>query len=272
MKQLPRSPRILGPAALTALLALFPLAACGAGRSTQDVHASGEPAAPRLDYPEAPRGDVVDVWHGVEVPDPYRWLEDVDSERTRAWIEAENELTDGWLAEIPERAALRERLTELWNYERFGVPHREGERVFYTRNDGLQNQSVLYVVDTAGASPRVLLDPNGLSSDGTVALSGTSVSDDGNLLAYGLAEAGSDWNVWKVRDVASGEDLADEVRWVKFSGASWRADGSGFFYSRYDEPTEGAEYQEQNFFQRGRERKGLRVRPTVARQPVLARS
>src|SRR6185503_6090064 len=141
--------------------------------------------------------------------------------------------------QIPERARLRERLTKLWNYERYGAPFKEGGRYFLTRNDGLQNQSVLYVTDSLEAAPRVLLDPNKLSTDGTVALSGYSVSDDGNLLAYGLAASGSDWNEWKVRDVRTGQDLTDHLQWVKFSGASWKKDGSGFFYSRYDAPKPG---------------------------------
>ncbi len=191
---------------------------------------------------------MVDVYHGVEVADPYRWLEDSDSTATRRWIEAQNELTFGWLDPIPERAPIRERLTELWNHERCSVPFRRGERLFFSRNDGLQDQSVVYVVDSPGADPRVLLDPNSLSGDGTVALSGTAVTSDGALVAYGLAAAGSDWNTWKVRDVETGRDLPDEVRWVKFSRAAWTKDGKGFFYSRYDAPTEGAELEEQNYY------------------------
>jgi len=151
---------------------------------------------------------------------------------------------------VSARPSLVARLSELWDYERFGIPHREGERIVFSKNDGLQNQSVLFALDPGADEPRVLLDPNTLSADGTVALSGASFTDDGSLLAYGLAEAGSDWNTWKVRDVASGEDLADTIRWVKFSSASWLHDGSGFFYSRYDEPTAGAELQEQNHFQK----------------------
>ena len=201
-------------------------------------------------YPEARRAEVTDEYHGQVVADPYRWLEDSDSQETRAWIEAQNELTSAWLAEIPGRDAIATRLEELWNYERYGIPHREGERIVFSKNDGLQNQSVLYVLDEGADEARVLLDPNTLTADGTMALSGASYSHDGTLMAYGLAEAGSDWNTWKVRDVGSGEDLPDTIHWVKFSGASWNAEGTGFFYSRYDEPTEGAELQEQNFFQK----------------------
>jgi prolyl oligopeptidase len=161
------------------------------------------------------------------VEDPYRWLEDPDSAETRVWIDAQNALTRSYLEPISARGTLRSRLSTLWNYERFGLPTRRGSRWFMTRNDGLQNQSVLYTMDAEGAAPRVLLDPNALSKDGTVALGGTAFSDDGRYVAYGVADGGSDWNVWRVRDVAGGQDLADELRWVKFSGASWAHDNSG---------------------------------------------
>ena len=232
---------------------LLSLAACAAAPRAPQGPAGDTWTSPPA-YPEARRGPVVDTYHGTEVADPYRWLEDADASETRAWIAAQNELTEAFLAVAePFRTAATTHLTELWDYERYGLPWSEGERVFYTRNDGLQNQSVLYVVDpdSEGASEaRVLLDPNGLSSDGTVALAGTSVSRDGRHLAYGVAEAGSDWNTWFVRDVATGHDLVDRLEWVKFSGASWAPEGyvPGFFYARYDAPTQGAELQEQNFF------------------------
>ncbi|MBL9101002.1 MAG: S9 family peptidase [Myxococcales bacterium] len=197
------------------------------------------PARQGLSYPTTARGDVVDTYHGVQVADPYRWLEELDTPDTRAWVEAQNKLTFGYLGGIKERELLRNRLTRLWNYERYGLPNREGGRVFYSKNDGLQNQSVLYVQDPKTPSPRILLDPNTLSADGTVALSGTAISDDGKLLAYGLASAGSDWQEWRVRDVASGQDKPDVIKWVKFASASWTRDGKGFFYSRYDEPASG---------------------------------
>ncbi|MCE9635890.1 MAG: prolyl oligopeptidase family serine peptidase [Planctomycetes bacterium] len=204
-----------------------------------------------LAYPQAPRGDVADVHHGVSVPDPYRWLEDPDAPASRAWIEAENALTDGFLASIPARARIRDRLRSLWNFERFGIPEDEGGRTYWARNDGLQQQAVMWVQDAgAGAEPRVLLDPNTLANDGTVALAGTAPSPDGRFYAYALAEAGSDWNVWRIRDVATGRDLPDEVRWVKFSGAAWLPDGSGFYYSRYAEPVKGAELQGELKFQK----------------------
>jgi prolyl oligopeptidase len=194
-----------------------------------------------LSYPVARKVDQVDDYHGVKVADPYRWLEDLDSAETRAWVEAENRLTFDYLKQIPERAAIKERLTRLWNYERYGIPYKEGGRYFYTKNDGLQNQSVLYTVPALEAEPRVLLDPNKLSADGTVALSGYDITDDGKLIAYALAASGSDWNEIHVRDVETGKDLPDVVKWVKFSDLSWTTDGRGFFYSRYDEPKSGSQ-------------------------------
>ena len=208
-----------------------------------------EPAS-RLAYPAARKDDVVEEYHGVKVADPYRWLEDPDSPETRAWVEAENKVTFGYLEAIPARAGLKERLTQLWNYEKFGAPSKQGGRYFFSRNSGLQNQAVLYTSETLEGEPRVLLDPNTLSADGTVALSGTSVSDDGSLIAYGIASAGSDWNEWKVRDVASGQDRADVLKWIKFSGASWTKDGKGFFYGRFPEPEPGASLKAPNYFQK----------------------
>lgn len=204
-----------------------------------------------LNYPPShPDPTVVDIYHGQPVPDPYRWLEDLDSERTRAWIEAQNRLTFDYLQRIPARQRLLERLTQLWNYEKYSQPFKEGGRYFYFKNDGLQNQSVLYTQESLEAEARVLLDPNTLSEDGTVALSGIAISRDGRYLAYGLSRSGSDWQEWKVRDIETGEDLPDHLRWIKFSGASWTPDGQGFFYSRYDEPPPGREYESANYFQK----------------------
>ena len=203
-----------------------------------------------LVYPKARKGDVVDTYHGVEVPDPYRWLEDPDSPESRAWIEAENKVTFGFLGQIPERERIKKRITELWDYEKYGLPQKRGGRYFFSKNDGLQNQSVLYTVKSLDQKPRVLLDPNKLSEDGTIALRGRSVSEDGRLLAYGLAAAGSDWQEWKVRDIETGQDLDDHLKWIKFSGASWTKDGKGFFYSRFDEPSEATMLQETNYFQK----------------------
>lgn len=202
-----------------------------------------------LDYPKAKTVDQVDDYHGTKVADPYRWLEDTDSADTKEWVQAENKLTFSYLDQIPYRGAIRDRLLKLWNYERFTVPELEGGRYFYQHNTGLQNQNVLLVSESLTAEPRVLLDPNTLSSDGTVALAGASLTNDGKLLAYGTAASGSDWTEWHVRDVDSGKDLPDLIKWVKFSGASWTKDGKGFFYSRYDEPT-GTAMRDANYFQK----------------------
>jgi prolyl oligopeptidase len=187
-------------------------------------------------YPPARKSDQIDDYHGTKVADPYRWLEDLDSPETRNWVEAENKLSFGFLASIPARNTIKERLTKLWNYEKYGIPFKEGNRYFYTRNSGLQNQAVLYTVTGLDAQPQLVLDPNTLSADGTVAVSGMQVSPDGKLLAYSLSASGSDWQEWKVRDVETTKDLSDDLKWVKFSGVSWTRDGKGFFYSRYDEP------------------------------------
>ena len=212
--------------------------------------AKDEGSIPHLSYPVAKTVDQVDDYHGVKVADPYRWLEDTDSADTHAWVEAENKLTFGYLEQIPYRKSIHDRLTKLWNYERFGVPEQQGGRYFYQHNTGLQNQSVLYVAESLTAEPRVLLDPNSLSTDGTVALVGHAVSEDGKLLAYGTSASGSDWMEWRVREVSTGKDLPDLIKWVKFSGASWTKDGKGFFYSRYDEPKQGTMLRDANYFQK----------------------
>jgi prolyl oligopeptidase len=202
-----------------------------------------------LVYPQARRSDQVDDYHGTKVADPYRWLEDTDSAETKAWVEAENKLTFRYLEQIPFRQAIHDRLTKLWNYERFSVPEQEGGRYFFQHNNGLQNQNVLLVAESLDAEPRVLLDPNTFSSDGTVALAGAAVSDDGKLVAYAIATSGSDWTEWHVRDVDTGKDLPDDINWVKFSGASWTKDNKGFYYSRYDDP-KGAMMRDTNYFQK----------------------
>jgi prolyl oligopeptidase len=180
--------------------------------------------------------DVVDDYHGVAVPDPYRWLEDADAPETEAWIEAQNCVTFGYLATIPEREALERRLTTLWDYPRYRTPFREGDRYFFFKNDGLQNQSVLYMQDSLEGDATILLDPNTLSADGTVAVTTLAFTEDGSTLVYGTAASGSDWREFRVRDVATGQDHSDHLRWIKFSGASWTHDGVGFFYSRYPQP------------------------------------
>ncbi|MBC8139260.1 MAG: S9 family peptidase, partial [Fibrella sp.] len=203
---------------------------------------------PKIAYPNAPKDATTDTYHRVIVTDPFRPLEDADADATKAWVNAENAITESYLSAIPERGKIKARLTELVNYERFGLPEKEGGRYFYSRNTGLQNQSVLYVADALNAEPRVLLDPNTLSADGTVALSGSAVSEDGKYLAYGIASAGSDWNEWKICDIATGKDLPDTLKWIKFSGATWAKDSSGFYYSRYAEPKLGQALQEANYF------------------------
>jgi prolyl oligopeptidase len=202
-----------------------------------------------MTYPPARKSDQVDDYHGTKVADPYRWLEDLDSAETKTWVDAENKLAFGYLNEIPARAGIRERLTKLWNFERYGAPFKRGANYFYTRNSGLQNQAVLYWVSSLTDEPKLLLDPNALSTDGTVALSGLSPSHDGKLMAYSLSASGSDWQEWKVRDVETGKDLSDDLKWVKFSGASWTPDSKGFFYSRYDEP-KGNSLKDTNYFQK----------------------
>ena len=195
-----------------------------------------EADAPAFTYPEARRGDVIDTYHGVEVSDPYRWLEAPDSEETRAWVDGQVALTTEYLSAIPAQQSLKDRLAVLWNYERFSAPSKKGDRYFFRHNDGLQNHSVLYTADSLSSAARPVLDPNTLSEDGTVSVRLTSLSEDGSLLAYGLSDGGSDWQTVYIRDVLSGRDLSDTLKWVKFSGASWTHDNNGFFYSRYPEP------------------------------------
>jgi prolyl oligopeptidase len=198
-----------------------------------------------LTYPDTKRVDQIDDYHGTKVPDPYRWLEaDVrESKEVAAWVAAENKVTDAYLAAIPEREPIKKRLTDLWDYAKYSAPFKAGGRYFFTRNDGLQNQSVLYTQDSLQGEPRVLLDPNKWSKDGTVSIAGMSVSDDGKHLAYGKAESGSDWVTWHVLDVATAKPLPDELKWTKFSSAEWTPDGKGFFYSRYEEPKKGEKFQ-----------------------------
>lgn len=205
------------------------------------------PAAER-NHLQTKKVDHTDDYHGTKVADPYRWLEtDVrTAPEVAAWVAAENKVTEAFLGSIPERDALRKRLTDLWNYEKFSAPSKEGDRYFFSKNDGLQNQFVLYTADKLESTPRVLLDPNTWSKDGTVALSGTAVTDDGKLIAYGKAEAGSDWNTWHALDVESGKELPDELKWIKFSDASWTKDDKGFFYSRFPEPKPGQTFQSLN--------------------------
>jgi len=196
-------------------------------------------AASRWNYPDARRSDHVDDYFGHRVADPYRWMEDLDSPETQAWVAAERALTGGELAKMPERAPIQHRLTELWNYARYGLPLKRGGHYFYTKNDGLQNQAVLYVQDSLEAPPRALVDPNALAADGTVALGELAASRDGRWLAYALLAAGSDWQEIHVRDIATGRDEGEPIKWVKFSDIHWTRDSRGFFYCRYPEVAKG---------------------------------
>jgi prolyl oligopeptidase len=234
--------------ALAASLLGAPLKTVVAG-SRQPGQMGQTVAQARLHYPPSPTVDQVDDYHGARVKDPYRWLESLDSAQTKQWVEAQNKLTFGYLADIPQREHIRTRLTELWNFERYSPPISEEGRYFYSKNDGLQNQAVLYTTTTLSAAPKLLLDPNTLAQDGTVALSGSSVSHDGKLLAYGLASAGSDWQEWHVKDVQTGQDLPDIIKWIKFSNAAWTNDTKGFYYGRYDEP-KTRELESVNYFQK----------------------
>ncbi len=193
-----------------------------------------------FNYPATKTVDQADNYFGTKVADPYRWMEDVDAADTKTWVEAENRVTFDFLAKIPQRDAIKQRLTELYDYPRYSLPAKGGGRYFYTQNSGLQNQSPLYVKDSLAAEGRLLLDPNALAKDGTVALSGYRASEDGKWLLYGTAVAGSDWNEFRVREVATGQDTGDVIKWVKFSAMSWTHDSKGFFYSRYPEPKKDA--------------------------------
>lgn len=208
------------------------------------------PAQSKLKYPEARRADQIDDYHGVKVHDPYRWLEQTNSEESRKWIEDQNALTRSYLESIPQRKQIRDRLTEIWNYERYSAPSKVGRYYYFSKNDGLQNQSVLYRARSLKDEGEVFFDPNKLSADGTVALSGSSFSDDGKYWAYGIAIAGSDRTTWRVMDTETGEHLPDTLRPNRQGGVSWLKDGSGFFYSRFPDAEEGAELKSQNFFQK----------------------
>jgi len=232
------------------IAATFALLAMAFSQSAIVLAQSSKAQGRKIDYPESKKVDQVEDYHGTKVTDPYRWLENADAEDTRAWVEAQNKVTFAYLNEIPAREQIKQRLTKLWNYERYGAPFKEGGRYFFSKNNGLQNQSVLYTAESLSTEPRVLIDPNTLSTDGTVALSGLAISEDGKLIAYGLSTAGSDWQEWRVRDIATSKDLADTIKWVKFSGASWTRDGKGFFYSRYAEPKEATKLADTNFYQK----------------------
>jgi prolyl oligopeptidase len=211
------------------------LAACASDTAPRAVHDAAPPAAsaPAFNYPKAPRGDVVDDYHGTKVADPYRAFEDMSAAATRDWVTAENALAQPFLESLPQRAWLGNRLKQLWTYERFGTPQREGGKYFYLRNDGTQDQSVLYVADSLNAAPRVLVDPNGNREDATIALSQWSPSPNGEYVAYALSDGGTDWNLWHFRRVADGKELPVVLKYSKFWPVSWARDSSGVYYSRY---------------------------------------
>lgn len=198
----------------------------------------------KLVYPETAKVDTVDVYFGTQVPDPYRWLENDTSAATVAWVEAQNKVTNDYLSQIPYRDALLKRLTDLANYEKIGIPFKKHGKYYFYKNDGLQNQSVLYVQDSLQGEPRVFLDPNKLSEDGTVALTGLSFSKDGKYAAYTISRSGSDWSEIYVMDAATGRLLDDHITWAKFSGTDWK--GDGFYYSAYDAPVKGKEFSNVN--------------------------
>ena len=209
------------------------------------------PASEAPAYPTARRDPLAEKLHGTDVPDPYRWMEEIDSPETRKWVEAQAKLAAEQLSKLPKRATFLKRLRELQEYDKLGVPSLVAGRLFYSRKKGLQNQAVVYWrEDKPGAKENVLLDPNGLSADGTIALNSWDLTDDGKVLALSLSEAGSDWQTIHVRNVDDGKDAADVVRWVKFSSPSWSHDGKGFYYSRYAEPKKGEELKAENFDQK----------------------
>lgn len=206
----------------------------------------------RLEYPVSKQVSQIDDYFGTPVADPYRWLEDDvrNSGEVRAWVESQNSLTFSQIKQLPYRNEIKARLTKLWDYEKFGTPFKRGQRYFYFKNNGLQNQNVLYKLQSLGDEPVALIDPNQWSADGTNALGGLEFSDDGKLLAYGVQKAGSDWRTWEVMEVESGKKLSDELNWIKFGSVSWTKDSKGFFYSCYDEPKSDEKFQGLNLGQK----------------------
>ncbi len=200
----------------------------------------------QLKYPITREDDIVEDYHGTQISDPYRWLEDDNSAETKAWVKEQNKVTFGYLQQLPGRTYLKNRLTTLWDYEKYGTPFKEGGRYYYFKNDGLQNQYVLYGADSPKEVGEVVLDPNKFSDDGTASLGGMAFNKTGDKLAYMVSEGGSDWRTIYVKDINTGKQYSDKVEWVKFSGVSWR--GEGFYYSRYPEPKEGDELSAANAF------------------------
>jgi prolyl oligopeptidase len=202
----------------------------------------------KINYPDTTTVDHVDNYHGTEIADPYRWLEDDvrESEQVKAWVDSQNEVTFAYLASIPERELIVKRMTELWDYERYGLPTKEGGRYFYSYNDGLQNQNVIYSQSSLDADAELLIDPNTWSDDGTVALAAYYPSPDGRHVAYLIQDGGSDWREAKILNIESGRELDDHLEWLKFTGLSWNGDGSGFYYSRYPATSAEEKFQSLN--------------------------
>ena len=208
--------------------------ALGVLRASAQVQQGG-----KLAYPASKAGSVVDHYFGTTIADPYRWMEDLNAKDVADWVAAQNALSFGYLSALPMRDVLKRRITELWNYPKVSVPFREGGRLFYRKNTGLERQSRVFMRTSLSAAPKLLIDPNTLSPDGSVSLGQIAPSPDGKYVAYTLSEGGADWATIHVRDIATSRDLADTVRWMRFSGLSWTKDGKGFFYSRYPEPPKG---------------------------------
>ena len=193
----------------------------------------------KMNYPDTKRSEVSDIYFGTTVDDPYRWLEDDNSEETKAWVKEQNEVTSSFLKDIPFRSKIMNRLTEIWDYPKISAPFKNGGKWFLSKNTGLQNQSVIYLLDEPGGTETIFIDPNTLSEDGTVSLTNFKVSDDGKYAVYGVSRGGSDWKEFYIKDVDTGKDLEDHIQWAKFSGITWL--NNGFYYSRYPEPTDGGE-------------------------------
>ena len=235
--------------ALAIALAMLALSLAAPLRGVQAQKNGDGGAAGPIKYPETKKGDVVDDYFGTRVPDPYRWLEDDNAPEVAAWVEAQNKVTFGYLDTISYRPQLRKRLEKLLNYPRYSSPSRRGEYFFFSKNDGLQNQSVQYIQKGLDGTPELLLDPNKFSADGTSQLGNSSLSDSGKYLAYGISEGGSDWRDYYILDVATRKPISDHLEWVKFSGASWVGD-EGFFYNRYPTPESGKKMAGKNEFQK----------------------
>ena len=209
---------------------------------------SSNASAQSMNYPKTKKINVVDEYFGVAVSDPYRWLEDDvrKSEDVRNWVTEQNKVTFSYIKQLPHRQEIEERLTTLWDYERFSAPSKVADKYYFSKNDGLQNQSVLYSMDSLDGEPKMVIDPNTWSKDGTVALGGLAFSDDGRYMAYGIQDGGSDWRTWRIRDLKTNQLLDDELKWLKFGGISWTKKGDGFYYSRFPAPVQGEKFQSTN--------------------------